>query len=1167
MTLPFTLTRAVVLPVLLTAVLVVIRWHFGLLAFHTFAELFSIIVGILMFVVAWHTHQFTRNYFLLFLGIGYFNIAILDAFHMLTMYGLSIFPNESMQTTVHLWLYARLVESIVLLSAPLFLVRQFNPKLFFNVGVLLTSLLVFLAFEFETPILLTAHGLTPIKITAEYLVVSILLVAAMVYWQNKVRLTYPVNVYLLSTIVLTIAAELSFTLYVNVNGMAFVVGHILKFISFWLAYQVIIQTMLTRPVAMLARHSGIYDAIPHIAIVTDLMGNIVQLNKAAKHYLGINEQQIMQSNEHSLLHSNEVDQTSCALCLATRNGQIVDNFLLQRATQQHWFLVSSAPLNIHDVQQGMVHVYTDITAAKNAEITASQGKAIVESVFNVLPDIFILMDFDTKVLEYQANDHQVLNIEPDDLLGKPLTLALPGDVADLFKQHIIEAKLVDSIVSFDYPFLLNQERRYFEARISKTKDMAHLVVVIRDITDKKLNDQALVNSEHLYRQMFEENQAIKLIVDPDGGQIIQANQAAKDFYGYGEGLFQKTIMDLRIGDMQEIQAELSLARSKNKTIFYCKHQLASGDIRQIEVYTGPVNVGDKCYLYSVIQDVTERDVAKQSLLVKERQLQDLVDNTTSLIYIKNLQGQYISVNRQYEKLLGVSKSDLIGKTDHELFPKRFAEIFHQNDLSAITNNEPLEFEESLEYRGEQHFYISIKFPLKNNDNEVYGVCGISTDITARKVDEQKIYHQAHFDVLTQLPNRFLSLDRLTQMLSEAKRNNEKLAVLFLDLDDFKRINDSLGHEVGDKLLVEAAIRLQQIVRGNDTVGRLGGDEFIILLRQLTNKSYAHPVIELLLEAFRQPFQIDGRELLLTLSVGVAIYPDDGETGTVLLKNADIAMYHAKAQGRNTFSYFTDEMNQHILRQLEIEEQLRGALERGEFSVNYQPQISVASGKVIGAEALVRWFNPTLKQVSPVEFIPLAEQSGLIVALGKFVLAEALAVIAQWQHQNSCSLRMAVNLSPRQFRDPSLVSFVQQALETAQVEPDKLELEITEGVLLSGHQFVENALNGLAQLGVLLSMDDFGTGYSSLSYLRKFAFNVLKIDRSFVHGLTETKADRELVYASIALAHSLELKVVAEGVETAEQLALLNELGCDYAQGFYLAKPMTSDALLAFKHHI
>ena len=442
-----------------------------------------------------------------------------------------------------------------------------------------------------------------------------------------------------------------------------------------------------------------------------------------------------------------------------------------------------------------------------------------------------------------------------------------------------------------------------------------------------------------------------------------------------------------------------------------------------------------------------------------------------------------------------------------------------------------------------------------------GVTGIRTaavDISLLKQQQEQILRHAHFDSLTGLPNRFLVLDRLAQLTKEAQRANTMVAVLFLDLDDFKKINDTLGHETGDKLLVQAAARLSESLREGDTVGRLGGDEFVILLGGLSRADDAGPVATNILERFRKVFLLDGRELLLTTSLGIALFPVDGRDPATLLRNADSAMYFSKEEGRNTYHYFTDDMNQAASRRLQLEEHLQGALERQELHVHYQPLIDIGGRRVVGAEALLRWNSPVLGQVSPDEFIPILEQNGQIVAVGRHVLATALTLAAQWNQITP--FKIAVNLSPRQFRDPGIFEFVKELLDSTGLPGTTLELEITEGVLMSANAFVESLLTELSALGVTFSMDDFGTGYSSLSYLRNYPFNTLKIDRSFIQEITTDPADRELVSAAITMGRNLGLNVVAEGVETEQQLEILQRLGCELAQGYLFSRPIAAQEI-------
>ena len=518
-------------------------------------------------------------------------------------------------------------------------------------------------------------------------------------------------------------------------------------------------------------------------------------------------------------------------------------------------------------------------------------------------------------------------------------------------------------------------------------------------------------------------------------------------------------------------------------------------------------------------------------------------------------------NKSAEEIYGYSHHETVGQHVEMLVPMRYRNNLKSNYQSIKqSKNTPLTTSTgspliAINQCGEE-FYIEAKAAkLKLDDGSIMTFA--VTDITDRMLAESEILHKAHYDMLTGLPNRFLALERLAEGLEHASNNHDVLAVFFLDLDGFKKINDTLGHDTGDKLLVEAGRRLQNVIDTEHTVARLGGDEFIVILSGLKTSKAAIPSVQKVVDQFRDPFKIDGRELILTSSVGISTYPEDGDNASELLRKADSAMYSAKESGRNTYAFFTDSMNREVSRELALEEQLHGALKRQEFRLVYQLQADIHSGEIIGAEALIRWNNHKLGDVCPDEFIAVAEHTGLIIPISQFVIMESLRMAAFWQKKYAKNFRMAINLSPRQFRDPNLIHFVAGALKQSGVPAETVELEVTEGVLMSGHSFIDDALKALSNLGVRLAMDDFGTGYSSLSYLRRYSFDTLKIDRSFIKDIAESPSNRELVNAIIAMAHALGLEIVAEGVETKMQWDFLAMRQCKYAQGYLINKPINA----------
>jgi diguanylate cyclase (GGDEF)-like protein len=434
---------------------------------------------------------------------------------------------------------------------------------------------------------------------------------------------------------------------------------------------------------------------------------------------------------------------------------------------------------------------------------------------------------------------------------------------------------------------------------------------------------------------------------------------------------------------------------------------------------------------------------------------------------------------------------------------------------------------------------------------------LTHEVGVRRQAEGQLQHQAQYDSLTGLPNRLLALDRLRQAIRDAERGGHLASLIFIDLDDFKRVNDNFGHEAGDALLVQAASRLQQCVRGNDTVARLGGDEFVVILGGLHALNDADRVAEQVLASFGRPIALGADEFVVTPSLGLASYPGDGDDAPTLLRHADQAMYEAKAAGRNTYRYFNRVIRERSAQRVMLEGRLRGALERQEFWLALQPLVEPVGGRPVGAEALLRWRTADGQVIGPDQFIPIAESTGLIVPIGRWVIDRVCELLADWRKQGHHDLYIGINVSPRQFRDPGLVGDLQAALARHGLPGSCLLVEVTEGLLLGDSRDVRAMLEALSEMGVRLAMDDFGTGYSSLSYLKRHPFDVLKIDRSFVRDLSDDADDLALVSAAIGMGQALGMQVVAEGVETPAQLACLREMGCDLVQGYLFGTPVTA----------
>ncbi len=1016
--------------------------------------------------------------------------------------------------------------------------------------------------------------------------------------------------------------------------------------------------------------------------------------------------------------------------------------------------------------------------------------------------------------------------------GKPL-LATPEEFEDLKKSGEVESIGAPSVDWLGVPLATGDRtwgvlgaQTYDESVRYTERDRDLLVFVAQHVAsavEQKRQEDAVRESERRYRQMFENNRAVQILLHPDTGAIVDANVAAVEFYGWDlDTLRSMHIWEINTLDEEAIRREMVNASQQKRSYFVFQHRLANGDLRDVEVHSGPIVTGGRTLLYSIIHDVTERKIAEEALLLSEQKYRNIVDYASVGIYrstpagkilmanpalarilgydsTDELQGRNLATdvylderertnalerfaandftieqellwrkkdgtpiwvqlnahaidlqagaevfegfvfditerkladqqvaaanaqrkavldaatrvsiiatnpsgiitvfNSGAERMLGYSASDVIGVrnitelhleaeldqharrlafelgeklTGFEVLVRRaaregleerewtyiredrepltvllsvtalrdehghltgylhvgtditerkvaeetlrqqtaamtasmdgigildgrldftyvndaLAKLFGYHDPQELTGRSICDLYEPPEqvrvitsvvplvqqrgrWRGEATGVRNdgTTFPLEISLTAIDGggmVC-VVRDVTERTYAEEQIKHLAYHDALTTLPNRLLFKDRVTVSISHAQRHNGRVAVLFLDLDRFKVINDSLGHSIGDQLLQSVAARVQSCVRDSDTVARLGGDEFTLLLPDLVHAEDAAVVAQKILEAVRYPFHIEGREFYITTSIGISVYPEDGPDAETLIKSADTSMYQAKEQGRDNYQLFNASVNARALQRIALEHGLRRSLSHNELAVHYQPIFDLRTNRITGVEALLRWTDPEMGNIPPATFIPIAEAIGMMIPIGTWALREACIQAKNWHDAGFNTLSLAVNLSVVQLQQIDLTEIVRDILAETGLPPRLLELEITESGAMLSPELSIRTLYDLKKLGIRISLDDFGTGHSSLAYLKRFPIDTLKIDQSFVHDITRDPDTAAIVTAIIAMGHSLRLKVIAEGVEFTDQAVFLKRHNCDQMQGYLINVPMPAEELSA-----
>ncbi|AUG04389.1 diguanylate phosphodiesterase [Pseudomonas sp. 09C 129] len=856
---------------------------------------------------------------------------------------------------------------------------------------------------------------------------------------------------------------------------------------------------------------------------------------------------------------------------------------------QHLWLVLRLPEDPCDYRAVILSI-SDITSRKLIELSLLEREGFWSDVVRTVPDHLYVQDVISQRMIF-SNHHlgQTLGYNKTELhqMGEYFwEILLHPEDADLYhrlrqeQRHAGYLQLLQCHLRFRHR---SGQWRCFDIREQalardKYDQVTRIIGVAKDITDQIEASESLRDSERRYRMLAESISDV--IFSTDSKMALNyVSPSVQSVLGYDvEWIFQNgwqsTIANpQQLTGIYALMERVSKALDKPEQLARLRNQVQTqlflfdclrADGRKIPIELRLVLVWDEHGAFEGVLGVG-RDISQQRRAEKDlRMAATVFEHSTSAILITDPAGYIVQANEAFSRVSGYAVSQVLDQLPNMLTVDEQQEAHLRYVLKQLHQHSTWEGEVWLKRRNGEHYpaWVGITAVLDDEGDLASYVC-FFTDISERKASEQRIHRLAYYDALTHLPNRTLFQDRLHTALQSAERQKSWVVLMFLDLDRFKPINDSLGHAAGDRMLKEMATRLLDCVDDDDTVARMGGDEFTLLLQPRTSREIAlnraiH-VAEQILASLVKPFVLEGREFFVTASIGIALSPQDGNELSQLMKNADTAMYHAKERGKNNFQFYQADMNASALERLELESDLRHALEQQEFILYYQPQFSGDGKRLTGAEALLRWRHPRRGLVPPGDFIPVLEELGLVVDVGDWVISEACRQLKAWHQAKVRVPKVSVNISARQFSDGQLGMRIATILKDTGLPPACLELELTESILMREVSEAMQILDGLKNLGLSIAVDDFGTGYSSLNYLKQFPIDVLKIDRTFVDGLPSGEQDAQIARAIIAMAHSLNLAVIAEGVETHEQLDFLREHGCDEVQGYLFGRPMPANS--------
>jgi diguanylate cyclase (GGDEF)-like protein/PAS domain S-box-containing protein len=807
-------------------------------------------------------------------------------------------------------------------------------------------------------------------------------------------------------------------------------------------------------------------------------------------------------------------------------------------------------------------------AENTAKLDASEARYRI--VTDSASDAIITIDDTGTILYVNQTAEKIFGYRADELITEKFFKLMPKRMRSKMKRHMVTGNRNIALRPVETP-AEHKDGHEFLIEITFGEYNADggqiFTAVVRDITERKRAEEALRKSEE-YRNLFKlANDAI-IIFEPENEIILDVNDYACKMYGYSREEFIGRSLKENSENVQRGEQRLTkLLKHETIESFETIHYQKDGSSINILINSSIIEFEGKPAIMSINRDVTSRIKADTALRESEYKLRTLIENMSEGLVHLDRDDRIIFTNRRFGEMTGYREEELAGQNASQLLldeeGRKTVENANRRRRKGISENYELQLRTA---HGKKIWSLVGAVPTFDANGKIVGSMSVHTDITERKRAEEQLIHNALHDALTGLPNRALFLEHLRRALGHSPRRKKTFAVLFLDFDGFKLINDSLGHMEGDSLLKMIARRLESLLRGDDVVARLGGDEFTILLDDLTEAKDAFYVVERIQEILKEPFNLSGREIFIGASIGIALRNAKYKTPEEMVRDADIAMYRAKSSGKGQHEIFNHEMHEQVSNRLRLETELRLALERKEFAVFYQPIMQIDNNQLIGFEALVRWNHPERGQVMPGEFIPIVEETGLILPLGEWILHESCRQVREWQQRfpTKNDLTISVNLSCKQFMQQDLAGRIAEILQETGLEARFLRLEVTESHVMENSDVAITIMNKLRELGVQLSIDDFGTGYSSLSYLQRLPINFLKIDRSFINLMNSNHENSEIVRAIVMLAKNLNMQVIAEGIETEEQALKLINLDCAFGQGYFYSKPtdaMQAEAIL------